>query len=228
MSWWSEIEHVFSALSAQMWFLFLWWSFSNLPWCQRHGSFSWIHSHWNIEQHLNLRSVVLADKKEHSNNPTRSGGSSSYAATLTWQTHHEVQVLPKWNWMKLYKGLPVGAVRSHSGLVAAEASTRAEWQLLKSLFPKAVVQEIVQWKAVKLQSRQRPDFWKQSSFVLSLRGSAFLIVDLIFYGQWHIFRKFDPTDYAVVVLQSHGSHCWNSCVEVPKLSFQDVLFIWPM
>ena len=93
-SWWTEIEFVGSK---SLWFLFLWWSFCNptwLPWCQRHGSFPWIHSHWNIEQHLNLRSVVLADKNEHSNNPTMSGGSSSYAAALTWQTHHEVQVLP--------------------------------------------------------------------------------------------------------------------------------------
>ena len=28
----------------------------------------------------------------------------------------------------------------------------------------------------------------QSSFVLCLRGFAFLIVDLTFHGQWHIFR----------------------------------------
>ena len=41
---------------------------------------------------------------------------------------------------------------------------------------------------VKLQScRERPVFWMQSRFVLCLQVFAFLMVDLTFHGQWHIF-----------------------------------------
>jgi len=43
------------------------------PWCQRNqrSIFIWILSHWNIEWHLGLKSVVVsAAKSEHADNPT--------------------------------------------------------------------------------------------------------------------------------------------------------------
>ena len=42
------------------------------PWCQRNqrSIFIWILSHWNIEWHLGLKSVVSAAKHEHADNPT--------------------------------------------------------------------------------------------------------------------------------------------------------------
>ena len=54
-------------------------SFYNPPWLQpscqrrpsfRHHTFAQMLSHWNIELHLNVRSLMLAAKSEHSDNPT--------------------------------------------------------------------------------------------------------------------------------------------------------------
>ena len=79
----------------------------------------------------------------------------------------------------------------------------------------------MQRKNLKVRScRQPPIFPRQSSFVLCLRSSAFLIVDLTSHGQWHLFqvRRQPPCSDGFPCLGSHCSSLANPTVA--KLQLQ--------
>ena len=79
------------------------------PWCQR-SIFVWILSHWNIEGHLGLKSVVVsvvsAAKREHADNPTMGAEKLFCLRSLETPMHQITSetVLNVWHFMA--NGIP--------------------------------------------------------------------------------------------------------------------------
>ena len=91
--------------------------------------------------------------------------------------------------MQLQKNCNFGTATSYHGLIWSQIET-------------------AQCHKVKLDScRWEPVLPRQSSFVFCARSSAFLIVDLTFHGQWHLFqvRRQPPCSDRLACLGSLGS-----------------------
>ena len=86
------------------------------PWCQR-SIFVWILSHWNIEGHLGLKSVVVsvvsAAKREHADNPTMGAEKLFCLRSLETPMHQitsETVLNVDISWPMAYLGLPQAVI----------------------------------------------------------------------------------------------------------------------
>ena len=86
------------------------------PWCQR-SIFVWILSHWNIEGHLGLKSIIVsvvsAAKREHADNPTMGAEKLFCLRSLETPMHQitsETVLNVDISWPMAYLGLPQAVI----------------------------------------------------------------------------------------------------------------------
>ena len=199
------------------------------PWCQRNqrSIFIWILSHWNIEWHLGLKSVVVsAAKSEHADNPTMGAEKLFCLRSLQRNiitSNYIRECFECWNQQIVREPRePISDVSffvQHSAYALdIEIRKKIAWDANDS---GCSYVKRIDWINPR-SSHTRPGVQSHRCHCLT------------FHGQWHILPvgRRPPCSGIFACLgshtglcPSHGCECWSCYRKVPKLSFQAARYL---